>query len=388
MPESKGKIIVSGILFWFPLAGVTCQFLHYLIGLRRLGYDPYYVEDSSRWIYDPRLRELSPDPTNNLAMVVPALEAHGFGDRWAFRGNSPSHSSCHGLTESALDHLYREADVFINVCGAQEIREQHNRIKRRIYVETDPVVTQIRVAQGDPATIAMLDAHDTHFTFGENFYRPDCKVPLTRYQWKTTRQPVVLELWNSQGAPGDTYTTIAAWRNTAKDIVYNGETYCWSKDREFQKFIDLPSRRSVPLGLALEADAGVRQLVEAHGWRWFDGSEVSRTWETYRDFIQRSRGEFTVAKDQNVRLRSGWFSDRSACYLASGRPVITQETGFSNILPTGEGLFGFSTMDDILHALDRIESDYDRSSRSAREIAAEYFDAEKVLRNLIREAQL
>ena len=385
--KSKGKIIVSGILMWYPLAGVTYQFLHYMIGLRRLGYDPYYIEDSGRWIYDPRLNDLSPDATGNLQAIVPVLEAHGFGDRWAFRGNYPD-GQCYGMTEAQILQLYREADGFLNVCGAQEVREEHMTIKRRIYVESDPVAAQIKVAQGDKETIATLDAHDAHFSFGENFYNPDCKVPLIKYQWKRTRQPVVLDLWADAAGPADTFTTIATWQNKGKDIVYNGETYYWSKDREFMKFIDLPSRRPVKFGLALGQEKEVQDLLKKYSWQWLDSLEVSKTIDSYRKFIQSSRGEFTVAKDQNIRLCSGWFSDRTACYLASGRPVITQETGFSNVLPTGKGLFGFLTMDDVLAAVDTIETDYKGACRAARDIAAEYFDAEKVVGKLMQEAGL
>src|SRR5436309_940800 len=158
-PQLKGKIIVFGILFWFPLAGVTYQFLHYLIGLRRLGYDPYYIEDSGRWIYDPRINEFSPDVTGNLELVVPVLQAHGLADRWAFRGNYPD-GKCYGMTEAQILQLYREADAFLNVTGAQELREEHLRIPRRVYVETDPVASQVKVATGDKETIAALAAHD------------------------------------------------------------------------------------------------------------------------------------------------------------------------------------------------------------------------------------
>src|SRR5881409_3670190 len=133
----KGKIIVFGILFWYPLAGVTFQFLHYLIGLRRLGYDPFYLEDSGRWIYDPRLNDLSPDVTGNVEAVLPALKQHGFGDRWAFRGNYPD-GQCYGMTEPQILQLYQDADAFLNVTGAQEIREEHLACQRRIYVESDP----------------------------------------------------------------------------------------------------------------------------------------------------------------------------------------------------------------------------------------------------------
>jgi hypothetical protein len=387
-PPNKGKIIVFGILFWYPLAGVTFQFLHYLLGLRRLGYDPYYIEDSGRWIYDPQLNDLSPDASGNIAAVVPTLEAHGFGDRWAFRGNYPD-GSCYGMTEEQILQLYRDADAFLNVTGAQELREEHMACRRRIYVETDPVAAQIKVAQGNEATIAALAAHQVHFSFGENFGAPDCKVPLKRFQWIPTRQPVILDLWsNSLPVDGRPYTTIATWENKGKDIVYERETYYWSKDREFMKIIDLPRRRAVPFELAIGQDEKAQQILRDNGWGWADSIEVSRDLERYRNYILHSRGEFTVAKDQNIRLRSGWFSDRSTCYLAAGRPVINQETGFSNWLPTGRGLFTFENMEDILHAVDTIESDYEGNSRAAREIAQEYFSGEKVLGKLMQQAGL
>lgn len=386
---TKGPIIVFGILFWFPLAGVTYQFLHFLIGLRRLGYDPYYIEDSGRWIYDPTLNDLSPDATGNLKAVVPILEAHGFKERWAFRGHYPG-GRCYGMTEENILRLYREAGGFLNVTGAQELREEHMACRRRIYVETDPVAAQIKVAQGDKETIAALKAHDTHFSYGGNFGKPDCRVPLDGFNWLPTVQPVVLDLWenNSYQANGAAFNTIATWHNKGKDIVYNGETYYWSKDREFKKILDLPKRRRVAFELAAGVDDKTKRLLEDNLWRISDPIKLSGDMSSYRDFILKSRGEFTVAKDQNIRLRSGWFSDRSACYLAASRPVINQDTAFNSYLPTGKGLFSFQTLDDILAAIDAIESDYEGNCRAARETAAEYFAAERVLQNLMTRAGL
>jgi hypothetical protein len=389
-PRSKGKIIVFGILFWYPLAGVTYQFLHYLIALRRLGYDPYYIEDSGRWIYDPALSDLSPDATGNLKAVVPVLEAHGFAHRWAFRGNYPG-GQCYGLTEAEILRLYREADAFLNVTGAQELREEHLACPRRIYVETDPVASQIRVAQGDQPTIAALAAHDTHFSFGGNFGAPDCMVPLHRFNWLPTRQPVVLDLWdNPIAARGDSaaYNTIATWINKGRDLVYEGQTYYWSKDREFMKIVDLPRRRDVPFELAVGVEESVRQTLAENRWRIVDPVRLSSDLASYRDYILNSRGEFTVAKDQNIRLRSGWFSDRTVCYLAACRPAINQDTGFTSYLPTGKGLFAFRTMADILAAVDEIERDYEGNCRAARQIAQEFFEAEKVVGSLMQRAGL
>jgi hypothetical protein len=386
---TKGKIIVFGILFWYPLAGVTYQFLHYLIGLRRLGYDPYYVEDSGRWIYDPRLNEFSPDVTGNLEMVVPYLKTHGFGDRWAFRGNYPD-GQCYGLTEPQILKLYRDADAFLNVTGAQEIRDEHLAIKRRIYVESDPFASQVKVAKGDEGMIKMLAAHDTHFSFGENLGAPDCDVPIEKFRWLPTRQPVAVELWNNGASVGGAnYTTITTWLNKGKNLEWRGDTWYWTKDREFEKFLDLPRRRSaLAFELATSVGEDVQRLLRDRGWRQTGSVEISKDADLYRDYIQQSRGEFTVARDQYVRPNTGWFSDRTACYLATGRPVITQETGFSKFLPTGQGLFGFKTMEDILKAVDAIESDYAGHCRAARDIGAQYFAAEKVVGSLMERAGL
>jgi hypothetical protein len=386
-PLRKGKIIVFGILFWYPLAGVTYQFLHYLIGLRRLGYDPYYIEDSGRWVYDPRLNDLSPDASGNVDAVAPVLQAHGFGDRWSFRGNYPG-GQCYGMTDAQRLRLYREADAFLNVTGAQEIRDEQRACKRRVYVESDPFASQVKVAKGDAGMIATLAAHDTLFTFGENLGAPDCGVPLDKFRWLPTRQPVALELWDHALPPGTTYNTITTWHNRGKDLEYRGQTWYWTKDREFEKFLELPRKCPARFELAATVDAKVKARLQQHGWQQTDSIEISSGVDRYRGYIQQARAEFTVARDQYVRPNTGWFSDRSACYLAAGRPVITQETGFSKLLPTGKGLFGFNNLDDILQAVDCIESDYEGNCRAARAIAAEYFAAEKVVASLMERAGL
>ncbi len=385
----KGKIIVFGILFWYPLAGVTYQFLHYLIGLRRLGYDVYYIEDSGRWVFSPKTFWNTPDAGPNIEFLAPILEKYGFRDHWAFRGNYPG-GKCYGMTEEQILRLYREADAFLNVTASQELREEHMTVPRRIYVESDPFAVQINVAEGDEPTIAALAQHDTHFSYGENLGAPDCGVPVEGVRWLPTRQPVAIELWDNPNEPaaGTAYNTVTTWRNVGKDLVFRGEVYYWRKDIEFLRFLDLPQKRKVRFELATEIDGGTRRLLTSYGWEIVRSLPVSQDIYSYRSYIQGSRGEFTVTKEQVVRPVTGWFSDRSACYLAAGRPVITQETGFSKFLPTGKGLFGFSTMDDILAAVDSIESDYKGACRAAREIADEYFAAEKVLKSLMERAGL
>jgi hypothetical protein len=381
-------VLVFGILFWYPLAGVTFQFLHYLVALRRLGYDVYYVEDSGRWVYDPRINDLSPDASGNVDLVAPVLAAHGLANRWVFRGNYEG-GRCFGKSEQELLEFYRTADAFLNVTAAQELRDEHLAIPRRVYVESDPFSAQVKAATGDVSTQRMLAAHDTHFTFGESVGRPECSLPTAGVTWLPTRQPVATELWRDHAVqPGDAFTTITTWHNKGKDLDYRGDTYYWTKDREFGKVIDLPRHRPGSFELAVGVDDDAGALLDGNGWRRTSSLEVSRDTASYRGYILGSRGEFTVARDQYVRPRTGWFSDRSACYLAAGRPVITQETGFSDHLATGTGLFGWATKEDVLDAVDEVASDYAKHARGARDVAEEYFAADKVVRSLMDRAGL
>jgi hypothetical protein len=215
-------------------------------------------------------------------------------------------------------------------------------------------------------------------------------VPLDKFKWLPTRQPVALELWNGAPAKADSaYTTITTWHNKGKNLEWRGDTWYWTKDREFERFLDLPQKRGgAKFELATTVGEEVQKLLRGHGWSQRGSVEISRDAGLYREYIQQSRGEFTVARDQYVRPNTGWFSDRTACYLAAGRPVITEETGFSKFLPSGKGLFGFKTMDDVLRAVDCIESDYEGNCAAARDIAAEFFSAEKVIGSLMERAGL
>ena len=387
-PITRGRIIVFGLAFWYPLAGMTYQCLHYLIGLRQLGWDVYYVEDSSRKIYDVATENFTYDwaSTGNVERIGAILDVHGFAGKWV--------AHCHiddqiwGMTHAQLLELYRTTDAIIHVCGGQETLDEHRQVPRRIYVETDPVMTQIRVAEGNVDVIETLDFHDTHFSYGENFGASDCGVPIERYQWLPTRQPVALDLWPWDESSGTAYTTIATWNNKGNDVSWNGEVYHWSKRPEYMKIVDLPRQRSVKMELASSIPDEDAAILNQYGWQHRDPVAVSDDINVYRKYICSARAELTVAKDQNIRLRSGWFSDRSCCFLAAGRPVITQDTAFGNILPSGRGLFAFRNQDDIFAAIDAIESDYAGHRKAALEIAHEYFSAEKVLNSICERAGL
>jgi hypothetical protein len=379
-------LVVMGMAGRNPFAGVAWQFLHYLEGLRRLGHDVFYVEDTGAWPFDPDRNTKTADPGYAVSYLGKVMAAFGMEGRWAYRhvGND---DAVFGFKQPSLHELFRKADGLINVTGSTVLTDEHLQVPVRVYVETDPVIREIEVAQGNQHSIELLDAHTHHFTFAQNLGAPDCGVPVSRYRYITTRQPVVVDWWDhgaqEPASLGDSFTTVANWRQ-AKDIAWSGETYSWSKHLEFLKFIDLPTASGLSfelaLGLAEPADV---QMLQGRGWRVIDAAKLSREPRPYWGYIVGSRGEFTVAKDQNVRLRSGWFSDRSACYLAAGRPVVTQDTGFGAHLPLGEGLFAFRTMEDVLTAMECIQQDYDRHRRAARAIAEEFFRAEVVLDDIL-----
>jgi hypothetical protein len=388
-PTQNKRILVTGIMFFYPLAGVGFQFLHYLRGLRDLGYEVFYVEDSGRLLFDPKINDMTYEPANNIAMVQPVLEEHGFGDYWALRVRGDQGWTTHGPWGHKIDELYKTSEAILNVTGGQELYEEHMQIPNRLYVESDPFSSQVGFVNGNQDFIEQLNGHNHHFTFGENIGKPDCLIPSTPYNWHTTRQPVSLDCWEPLPPnPDASFNTITTWSNKNKDVELNGEKYYWTKNYAWETFMPLPSLSAAKFELAVRASEETLQRLRAAGWGIQDAGEVSATLNRYRDYIRNSYGEFTVARDQYVRGRTGWSSDRSVCYLAAGRPVITQETGFGVSLPYGEGLFGFETMDDILTAVDAIRSDYPKQCRKAREIAEEFLDARKVVGKMMEEVGL
>ena len=388
MSRRPEPLLVLGLVGQYPVAGVAWQAIHYLVGLERLGYEVYYVEDSGAAPYDPRSGGRTDDCTYACQYIAEMMRRIGLADRWAYL--DMARGETHGPSGPRLPALYREAAVLVNLCGATAPREEHRRGGRLLYIETDPVFEQIRIADGDESSLGFLASHDVLFTYGENLGADDCPVPLARFDWKKTRPPVVPDLWAGPDEPTTPFfTSIATWENKGKDIAFRGTTYRWSKHVNFLRFLDLPQHTPARLRLAMDpGDAAVTERLTGLGWDLVDPRPVSSDLDAYRDFVLASRGEFTVAKDLYVRPRSGWFSDRSVCYLAAGRPVVTQETGFSKFIPTGEGLFAFSERDEIVDAFARIAADYPRQSAAARRIATEHFGAEPVLRRLLADAGL
>jgi hypothetical protein len=371
-----------------PLAGIAWQALHHVLGLRRLGHEVWYIEDSGAAPYDPRGQERAGDCAYNVAFLRNMMERFDLGDRWAYW--DAANDQWHGLPRERVAALYREADALINLGGATHLREEHMACPVRVLIDTDPGYEQARAAEGDAAAVRRLGAHTHLFTYGQNMGAADCAIPLGNFRWRATRPPVLLDLWDAGCvSAGPFFTSVATWTGTGKDIAIDGETYLWSKHVNFLRFLDLPRQTLQPCRLAMRPpSAEVAAQVRDAGWDIVDPVPVSADMQPYRDFIVASRAEFTVAKDIYVRARTGWFSDRSVCYLAAGRPVVTQDTGFTRTIQSTEGLFAFSTIEDIREAIALINGDYQRQCRAALEIAHEFFDADHVLRDLLQRAEI
>lgn len=368
-----------------PFGGQTWLYLNWIRAFSRLGHEVYYVEDDTVWPYDPEQNTVTDDCGYAVRHIADCMEQIGLPDRWAFR-LADREGACWGRSARKLDELYRSCDALLNVVGATDLREEHLAAPFRVYVQTDPVIAELRLANGDEHTRIAFANHHLIVTYGENYGAPDCGVPLNGIAYKKTRQPVDLDLWPMAYDPGiRPFTTIGNYWQAGSDVEYNGEVYRWSKHHEWEKFLGLPQRTKQPLELALNLDdSASRQRLEGHGWALISPLQMPlNVFGDYPAYFRRSRAEFTVAKDQNVRLRSGWFSERDAYYLACGKPVVAQDTGFGNVLPTGEGLFGFTTMDEALDAIDAINGDYRRHCEAARAIAEEYFEARSVAARLL-----
>src|SRR5213083_244527 len=374
----RKRIVVMGFMGSMPIAGVIWQHIHYIVGLQRLRHDVYYIEDSARLPYNPETFEVT-DEFDYAAKVLSRLAGEfDFKNRWAFCARYLPGNPTAGLSLKKIRQLYRDADAILNVCGTQEFNDDLLVSDRILYVESDPGVEQIKIDKGVKSTIEYLRRHRALFTFGENVGTKSFPVPTHGFKWLPTRQPVVTDFWRTKRSPSRAavFTTVANWSTSGlKDISWRGRKYLWSKSREFLRFISAPKKAGETFEMATNIERGAaRKKFERNGWRLRCPLQMSVDYWLYRNYIRRSKAEFTVAKDQYVRLNTGWFSDRSACYLAAGRPVITQETGFTKIYGQQGGLFGFRRLPEIAEAVREINANYRHHSRAAREIAREFFE--------------
>jgi hypothetical protein len=380
MRSSNLRIIVLGYIVRGPLGGLAWHHLQYVLGLRKLGHDVYFFEDSNDYpcCYDPTTHVIGTDPSYGLAFAAHAFHRVGHADRWTYYD---AHSGrWFGPAANCALEICTSADLLLNISGFNPLRRWSMRVPNRVLIDTDPVFLQIRHLQDQNAKELALQ-HTAFFSFGENIGRV-AEMPTDQLPWLPTRQPIVLDCWPvTPGPERAKFTTVMQW-DSYEPAQYEGRTF-GMKSVSFEPYLDLPKTAGGIFELAIgKPPAGLTEL----GWQLRNPLEVTKDPWIYQCFIMNSKAEFSVAKHGYVVSRCGWFSERSACYLACGRPVLTQDTGFTQWLPAGQGVLAFSNPEEALIGIDSINSSYAAHCASAREIAEAYFDSSVVLNRLIAEA--
>ncbi len=381
---SRLRIIVLGYIVRGPLGGMAWSDLHYLMGLVQLGHDVYFVEDSDDYpsCYDPVRGITDTDPTYGLQFATSIFERFGLGDRWAYYDAHTSRWL--GPCANHILGICATADLLLNLAGVNPLRPWLMEIPVRALVDKDPVFTQIRHLSEDAARNRALQ-HTAFFSFGENIGLSRSTIPKDGLPWQATRHPIFLDAWSVMpGLEQGKFTTVMLW-DSYPAREYNGRRYGMKSD-SFGAYIDLPQKAGPIFDLAVGSPMVPRALLCSKGWALRDPREPTRDPWTYQGYIQQSKAEFSVAKHGYVVSRSGWFSERSASYLASGRPVLIQETGFSDWLQTGAGVISFNTPEEALAGIEEINSRYEFHCQAARAIAQEYFDSRQVLLRLLEDA--
>jgi hypothetical protein len=363
------SIVVSAALARAQARGGHVWFvLQYLLGFRRLGLGVTFVDR-----VDSRDTE--------AAGVVELLARHDEQIEVAVLG--PEGESLCGLDRAQLGDRLRRSSLLLNVMGYLEDRELLEEATRKVFLDIDPGYPQIWREHG---LADVLAGHDAYVTVGLNVGDETCTLPTCGLDWITTVQPVVLDLWPRRTG-GDAWTTVATWRGPYGVVEHAGRSY-GSKVHEFRKVSELPRHVRAQLRIALDIDPAephdLARLRDA-GWQLLDPGLEAGDELRYRSFVQHSRAEFSVAKPLYVESRSGWFSDRSACYLASGKPAVVQDTGAGDRLPTGDGLLTFTTPQEAIDAIDAVERDYDHHAEAARCLAEEHLDSDRVLTRLLEQ---
>jgi hypothetical protein len=360
--------------------------LSWVLGLRRLGYDVWFVEQiDPATCVDATGAPASFADSENRRYFETVVEHFGLAGRASLLYDGGQEAS--GTPLADLLPVAEEARLLVNVSGHLDLAPLMSRLRRKAYVDLDPGFTQFWHADGTGGS--RLEGHDAYFTVGESIGRPECAIPTCGLEWKTVRPPVVLAEWPfAEDGEADRFTTIGAWRGAFGPVTFGGRTYSL-KVHEFRKVIDLPRRAPQRFEIALDIHPGDerdRDALEEHGWHLVDPRRTVPGPLEFRDYVSGSGAEFSVAQGIYVETNSGWFSDRTVRYLAAGRPVLVQDTGFSAHLPVGEGLLAFDDMEGAVEGAQRIAGDYEGHRRAARAVAETYFDSDKVLPRFLEDA--
>jgi hypothetical protein len=382
--SSRLRILVLGYLVRGPIGGLAWHHLQYVLGLARLGHEVYFLEESEDYesCYHPATGQMNTDPAYGLRFAARVFGRLELADQWAYHD---AHTrQWMGPCAHRMPGLCESAELLLNLSGVNPLRPWMLGVPVRALIDTDPVFTQIAHLT-EPLRRARAQQHTVFFSFAENFGRPDCSVPEDGLAWQPTRQPVVLDAWPvTPGPAGGRFTTVMQW-DSYPAREWNGVRY-GMKSESFKAFFDLPARTGARFELVLGSPRAPRTALRENGWVLRGPHARAGDPWVYQRYLQRSKAEFSAAKNGYVVSRSGWFSERSTGYLASGRPVVVQETGFSRWLPAGLGLVPFSSPAEAVAGIESVDGHYAEHCRAARAIAEEYFDAGKVLSRLLDRA--
>lgn len=387
------KIVVSGFIGLFPTGGATWDYLQYPLGLKMMGHDVYYIEDTMLYPVYQSSGDNWDDCSFGVAYLQKAMEDYGMQDRWAYR--DVASGKIFGMTETQLQDVLSSADVLINVSSSLFMREEYDKIPVKMLVDTDPMFTQhqyhLKQEEGGKAAAAAeeyMKSHTHFFTFGLNIGKPDCRIPQFDFTWLTTKKPIIMEQWNQPYSQISEFgfTSVMNWTERP-DFMYDGESW-GQKNKEFKKFYDLPSATGQKFEIIINRPkdtetARAMEYLRSCGWDVLSPDELISDMQNYRSFVQSSFAEFSITKETYVKSNSGWFSGRSAVYLASGRPVITQDTRWSSYIPSGNGAIAIHDFTDAVEAVKEIAGNYMHHSKAAASIALEYFDSKKVLGDML-----
>jgi len=389
--KEKLRIIVGGLVGQFPLGGVAWDYFHYVLGLAELGHDVYYHEDTWVWPFNPKLNHPTDDPSYTVKFLDEFFSTHApqLKSKWHY---VLFHEKHFGMTREAFAEVARTADIFLNVSGACFIPEELGSDCIKVFLDTDPGYNQIMLSErlawshNIERWCQSVSDHDRHLTYAENLFNDDCLVPRLNFNWQTTRCVVTLPQWqavrDAPVSPSAAMTTIMTWDWFRGALTYKGVEY-FAKAPEFEKFIDVAQRSKAPMLVALNGIKAPVVKVQGFGWKIVDAHAVTLTAGDYQRFIADSAGEWSVAKNVYVAMRTGWFSCRTACYLAGGRPAVVEDTAWTKFIPAGKGLIAFNTIEEALAGIDAVASNPGAHRAAAYEIAREYLAPDRVLPKMI-----
>jgi hypothetical protein len=380
------RVVIGSYMVRYPLGGMMSWVLQWIVGTQRLGHDVYFVEKAGypNSCYNPVLDTMSDDASYGLGVVNDLLSRFDLGQRWCFVDAAGTYR---GMSRASIEEALASADAFIDMGTHGGWLGEAARAGVRVLVDGEPGFTQMKLAKAGLAATSPAE-YDRYFTTGQNIGTGRSTAPTAGREWGHVFHPVVAGLFDDAAArpparESAAVTTVMNWQSY-EEVEFEGQRY-GHKNREFDRFLGLPGLVDVPCEVAVSGKSVPADRLRAAGWRVQDGHAVTISFDTFRDFVGASLAEFSVCKNGYVATNSGWFSDRSAAYLAAGRPVVMQETGFSEHLPCGAGLFAVTMVEEAADAIDEITRDYTRHSRVAREVAVECLDARVVLGRFYRE---